>query len=82
MAYRRRLPFGSGPDYLGLMCLRNPDEVATTVASSTDIVLEPGLRDLLCQPRFRIVPDDSHACATRIHPPPGSPGPGAAPAEL
>lgn len=50
------------PDYLGLMCLRNPDEVATTVAEIDDIVpgLEPELRDFLCQPRFRIAPDDSH----------------------
>lgn len=48
------------PDYLGLLCLRNPDDVETTVAELDDIVLGPELRDLLSEPRFRIVPDDSH----------------------
>jgi Fe(II)/alpha-ketoglutarate-dependent arginine beta-hydroxylase len=48
------------PDYLGLMCLRNPDEVVTTVAELRDVEIEPQLRDFLSQPRFRIAPDDAH----------------------
>lgn len=48
------------PDYLGLMCLRNPDAVETTIAELKNVAIEPELRDFLSQPRFRILPDDSH----------------------
>lgn len=48
------------PDYLGLTCIRNPDDVETTLAEISDVELDRELRDLLALPRFRIVPDDSH----------------------
>lgn len=47
-------------DYLGLMCLRNPDGVETTIADVADIVFDPETRAALFQERFRILPDDSH----------------------
>jgi Fe(II)/alpha-ketoglutarate-dependent arginine beta-hydroxylase len=47
-------------DYLALMCLRNPDEVATTIAGISDIRLDPAHRNVLFQPRFTIRPDESH----------------------
>ncbi|AOS64075.1 guanitoxin biosynthesis L-enduracididine beta-hydroxylase GntD [Actinoalloteichus hymeniacidonis] len=47
-------------DYLGLMCLRNPDAVETTVADIADVKIDDELREVLAQPRFRILPDDSH----------------------
>jgi Fe(II)/alpha-ketoglutarate-dependent arginine beta-hydroxylase len=47
-------------DYLALMCLRNPDHVATTIATIDSINLEPAHRDILFQPRFTIRPDESH----------------------
>jgi Fe(II)/alpha-ketoglutarate-dependent arginine beta-hydroxylase len=48
------------PDYLGLLCLRNPDGVETTLASIDDLSLDPALSGLLRQPRFPIRPDRSH----------------------
>ena len=47
-------------DYLGLMCLRNPDQVETTYADVADVRLDDEVRELLSQPRFRVLPDDSH----------------------
>jgi enduracididine beta-hydroxylase len=47
-------------DYLGLMCLRNPDGVETTVAEVSDVHIDDELREILPQERFRIAPDDSH----------------------
>jgi len=47
-------------DYLGMMCLRNPDNVATTVASINSIELDDRLIDLLFEQRFSIRPDESH----------------------
>ncbi len=52
-------------DYLGLLCLRNPDRVPTTFASVAGIPLESWVRDLLFEPRFAIRPDDSHLDTTR-----------------
>lgn len=48
------------PDYLGLMCMRNPDHVATTYSSVEGIVLEPHDVDVLFENRFLIRPDHSH----------------------
>lgn len=48
------------PDYLGLLCLRNPDAVETTFAEINDVLIDSALREFLSQPRFRIIPDDSH----------------------
>jgi Fe(II)/alpha-ketoglutarate-dependent arginine beta-hydroxylase len=47
-------------DYLGMMCLRNPDGVATTFATVDLSALDPGLVDLLFEPHFTIRPDESH----------------------
>ncbi|MCX5206938.1 TauD/TfdA family dioxygenase [Streptomyces sp. NBC_00237] len=50
-------------DYLGLMCLRNPDGVETTVADIADVKIDDELRSLLAQKRFFIRPDDAHRIA-------------------
>jgi Fe(II)/alpha-ketoglutarate-dependent arginine beta-hydroxylase len=47
-------------DYLGLLCLRNRDRVATTVSSIEGIRLAPNVAEVLFSPRFVIRPDDSH----------------------
>ncbi|MFF9850157.1 guanitoxin biosynthesis L-enduracididine beta-hydroxylase GntD [Streptomyces litmocidini] len=47
-------------DYLGLMCLRNPDGVETTFADIADVRLDDATRAFLAEERFRILPDDSH----------------------
>jgi L-asparagine oxygenase len=47
-------------DYLGLLCLRNPDRVATTVGRLDVAGLSPEDREVLSQPRFVIWPDDEH----------------------
>jgi enduracididine beta-hydroxylase len=47
-------------DYLGMMCLRNQEKAATTVASIDKIQLEPDEVKLLFEPRFTIRPDESH----------------------
>lgn len=48
-------------DYLGLMCLRNEDRVATTIGSVDVSHLSPEQVDVLFQPRFLIKPDESHS---------------------
>ncbi|WP_213956682.1 guanitoxin biosynthesis L-enduracididine beta-hydroxylase GntD [Variovorax sp. dw_954] len=47
-------------DYVGLMCLRNPCNTKTTFTCVHD--LHPDVRQdaVLYEPRFRIVPDESH----------------------
>jgi Fe(II)/alpha-ketoglutarate-dependent arginine beta-hydroxylase len=47
-------------DYVGLLCLRNPDRVATTFASLEQVELAPRQRELLFEPHFTIRPDESH----------------------
>jgi Fe(II)/alpha-ketoglutarate-dependent arginine beta-hydroxylase len=47
-------------DYLGLMCLRNPDRVETTIADIDDVAIDDLHRLVLTQERFHILPDDSH----------------------
>jgi Fe(II)/alpha-ketoglutarate-dependent arginine beta-hydroxylase len=47
-------------DYLGMMCLRNPDRVATTFGTPDLSGLEPRHVELLFQPLFTIRPDESH----------------------
>jgi Fe(II)/alpha-ketoglutarate-dependent arginine beta-hydroxylase len=47
-------------DYLGLMCLRNHEQVATTFASVNGMDLAPEIRRVLFERRFIIRPDDSH----------------------
>jgi Fe(II)/alpha-ketoglutarate-dependent arginine beta-hydroxylase len=48
-------------DYVGLMCLRNPERVATTLAPVSPIRLSSRHLKILFEPRFIIRPDDSHA---------------------
>lgn len=47
-------------DYLGMLCLRNPDRVPTTVAWIDGVEIADDHRRVLCQPRFTIRPDESH----------------------
>lgn len=48
-------------DYLGLMCLRNPDGVATMIGGPDVSRLTQEQLDVLFQPRFVIKPDESHS---------------------
>ena len=47
-------------DYLGLMCLRNPDHVATTYAAIDMIDLDKEIAATLFERRYYILPDESH----------------------
>jgi hypothetical protein len=51
-------------DYIGLMCLRNPDAVPTTFASIDEIKLDPDKVKVLSEPRFVFRPDPSHPADT------------------
>lgn len=52
-------------DYLGLMCLRNPDGVPTTFASLERVRLTQEHARLLSEPHFTIRPDESHLAKNR-----------------
>ncbi|MCA1719207.1 MAG: TauD/TfdA family dioxygenase [Actinobacteria bacterium] len=47
-------------DYIGLMCLRNPDAVPTTFTSIDEVRLDPDRIEVLFEPRFVFRPDPSH----------------------
>ena len=47
-------------DYIGLMCLRNPDAVPTTYALIDEVQLDPDQVEVLFEPRFLFRPDPSH----------------------
>lgn len=47
-------------DYLMFACLRNPTATPTMVGSVDDIRLDDSAKSVLFQPRFCILPDDSH----------------------
>jgi Fe(II)/alpha-ketoglutarate-dependent arginine beta-hydroxylase len=47
-------------DYLGMMCLRNPDRVPTTFAPISKVKLAPDRMAVLADPHFVIRPDNSH----------------------
>jgi L-asparagine oxygenase len=47
-------------DYLGLLCLRNPSQVATTFASADMLSINEHDVEILFQSRFTIRPDESH----------------------
>ena len=51
-------------DYIGLMCLRNPDAVPTTFASIDEIQLNSDQIEVLFEPRFVFRPDPSHPTDT------------------
>ena len=46
-------------DYLGMMCLRNPDRVPTTFAPIRKVRLSPEQQEVLRAPHFTIRPDES-----------------------
>ena len=48
------------PDYLCLMCLRNPERVPTMIASLENLALPDQYLDQLFEPQFTIRPDESH----------------------
>jgi Fe(II)/alpha-ketoglutarate-dependent arginine beta-hydroxylase len=47
-------------DYLGMLCLRNPDGVPTTFAPLSSVRLTPDQVAILSYPHFTIRPDESH----------------------
>ena len=47
-------------DYIGLMCLRNPDAVPTTFALIDEVRLDLDRVEVLFEPRFVFRPDPSH----------------------
>lgn len=47
-------------DYLGMLCLRNPDRVPTTFAAAGSITLDPRHVAVLMEPHYTIRPDESH----------------------
>jgi len=47
-------------DYLGLMCLRNPDSVGTLIGAPDVSRLSQKQLDVLFEPRYLIKPDESH----------------------
>ena len=47
-------------DYLGMMCMRNPDHVPTTFASLERVKLAPEDWQTLFEPHYSIKPDNSH----------------------
>jgi enduracididine beta-hydroxylase len=47
-------------DYIGMICLRNPDDVATTIASIDNVQIDAETTRLLFEPYFTIRPDESH----------------------
>jgi Fe(II)/alpha-ketoglutarate-dependent arginine beta-hydroxylase len=47
-------------DYLGMLCLRNPDRVPTTLAAPTAAEIDAELLPVLFEPHFTIRPDKSH----------------------
>lgn len=47
-------------DYVGLMCLRNPDQIPSTLASPDLPVLPSEVVDLLMRPLYHVYMDDSH----------------------
>lgn len=47
-------------DYLGMLCLRNPDNVPTTFGNLIGVELSDRQKELLFSPLFTIRPDESH----------------------
>jgi len=53
-------------DYLAMLCLRNPQRAPTTVASVASLNLDDATSQLLRQPHYTILPDESHRGITGI----------------
>lgn len=47
-------------DYLQMFCLRNPDRVPTTIGTLEGVRLDPHNLELLFEPLYTILPDESH----------------------
>lgn len=58
------------PDWICLLCLRNPDSTATSFVPISEVPIEEPARSLLFQPRFRIEPDSSNAASAAMVEPP------------
>jgi Fe(II)/alpha-ketoglutarate-dependent arginine beta-hydroxylase len=58
------------PDWICLLCLRNPDRTATSLVPITEVPIDEPTRSLLFQPRFRIEPDSSNAANADAAEPP------------
>ena len=56
-------------DYLGLLCLRNIDEVPTSYAELQLDALSPTDRQVLSEPRFLVKPDETHLVGSAEGPP-------------
>ena len=48
------------PDYLGLMCMRNPEETGTNISAVADLDLDALDVDALFGENFAVRPDDAH----------------------
>jgi Fe(II)/alpha-ketoglutarate-dependent arginine beta-hydroxylase len=53
-------------DYLGMLCLRNPERVPTTFASLDVSALDEATVALLFEPHYTIRPDESHLRKNRV----------------
>ncbi|MEZ6088044.1 MAG: guanitoxin biosynthesis L-enduracididine beta-hydroxylase GntD [Pirellulaceae bacterium] len=53
-------------DYVGMLCLRNPQRVATTIASMSEITLDEELKTQLFREEYCILPDESHRGITDL----------------
>jgi Fe(II)/alpha-ketoglutarate-dependent arginine beta-hydroxylase len=47
-------------DYIGLMCMRNPDQTETTVACIDDVSVPDDVTSILFEDRFVFRPDEAH----------------------
>jgi len=52
-------------DYIGLLCLRNPDRTETTVACIDDVPISAEVRRVLFERHFVFRPDEAHLPANR-----------------
>lgn len=55
-------------DYLGMLCLRNPDRVPTTFAALDVSALDARSLETLFEPHYTIRPDNSHLTRNRVDP--------------
>lgn len=58
-------------DYVGMLCLRNPDRVPTTIGALNGNRLEPEQMERLFQAHYTIRPDESHLPKNRVAEEPG-----------
>ncbi|MGW2254766.1 guanitoxin biosynthesis L-enduracididine beta-hydroxylase GntD [Kitasatospora sp. NPDC001660] len=61
-------------DYVGLMCLRNPQRAETTMACIGDVELDGADAEILFEPRFVLRPDEAHLPRNGNPRPPADPG--------